>query len=241
MLFAATANLHSDEKATTTNFEYINFTHSNFNFDKASQPLSEENFGYLNNPAYPKKIQECGFRYYPSNDLEKIEFENKKVNSLPIYLPPLSTKKIVSKKKIPSRIVSSNWVRWQKFHYFDCSTGTFIIEYTKGKSFWHWGLLNPSNKFESIISLLNPFSSEDSHHSFELILTGEQGLIKKKNFLLKGKNTQFISLKITLIKIVNLYGMQYLDKGLELLTYLQQYTFQTLVMDQLNILTKNLY
>ena len=190
MLFVATANLTSKDNPTSSDFEYINFTHSNFDFNEAIQPKSKDKYGYLNNPSYPKGINNCGFRYYPCKDLNSIRFDKDSVSTNPEILASLSSKKIISDQNIPSRIVGSNWVKWIKSPIIgDCSTGTYIVEYTILKSYWHWGLLNPSpNKFKCIISMLNPFSKENKKHNFDLKLYGEQGLIEEKPISFKGKN-----------------------------------------------------
>ena len=192
MLFVATAKSNKKEKASSSDFDYINFTHSNFDFDSAEQPKSSEDFGFINNPAYPNEIEECGFRYYPCKDLKEINFQDIKqsINTLPIFLTKLSSTKVVSNQNIPSRVVGTNWVKWKESPIIgDCSTGTFIIEYSNTKSYWHWGLLNPSpTDFNSIISLLNPFSLKEEVHNFELYLYDAKGLILKKNIKFVGSS-----------------------------------------------------
>ncbi len=190
MLFVATANTKQKNYPSSTDFDFINFTHSNFDFNEAYQPKSIKNYGYLNNPAYPEGISQSGFRYYPCKDLNKILLGKETVNTNPKALASLSSKKISSDQKIPSRIVGSNWAKWAKSPIIgDCSTGTYIIEYTMIDSYWHWGLLNPSpDKLNSIISMLNPFSQEDENHKFELNLYGEKGIIENKSIIFKGKN-----------------------------------------------------
>ena len=179
MLFVALANLGNDKEVNIFNFKYINFTHSNFDFDNASQPSSRKNFGFINNPSYPEGIKDSGFRYFPCIDLNQVDFNNKKLACLPFSLDPLSSMKVLSKNKIPSRIVGENWVEWKSSPIKgSCSTGTFIIENTDFNSYWHWGLLNPDpQKYKSIISIINPFSTKRDCFNFDLNLYGERGLI----------------------------------------------------------------
>ena len=191
LLLVSLFNEKSNDKVTETNFEQINITHSNFDFSNASQPRSRINFGFINNPSYPKGVNNTGFRYYPCEDLENLNIKN--LNSLDsslINLPPLSSLKVSSSNPLPSRIVGSNWVKWNKSNLIkECSTGTHIVEYSESKAFWHWGLLSPcSDIFEGIISLINPFSIEEEKQIFELRIFSENGLVNKQTISFSGKN-----------------------------------------------------
>ncbi len=189
MLFVTTANKSEKKRATSNKFEFINITHSNFDFDKAEQPKSRISWGYINNPFYPRGVKDCGFRYYPCDDLKELSLENDKCNSLPISITPLSSIKINSSTNLPSRVVGSNWVRWKSSPITgDCSTGTYIIEYNDIKSYWHWGLLSPSSSiYESSISGVNPYSIDEHDHDFLLEIYNEKGIVEKRAVNFTGK------------------------------------------------------
>lgn len=191
LLLISLANSDKNILPSTDNFESINITHSNFDFSNAEQPKSKVNYGFINNPSYPKGIEKSGFRYYPCKDLEYLNIDGgRDVKSSLLVVPPLSSIKISGSEKIPSRIVGSNWVKWNKNKLVkECSTGTYIYEYSESQAYWHWGLLSPSAKdFESIISLINPFSSKTEVHDFDLRIFSEKGLIKSQNLNFKGCN-----------------------------------------------------
>lgn len=176
MLFACIK--HSDNSNLVYDFDKINITHSNFDFDKASQPKSGCGYGFLNNPAYPKGVK-SGFRYYPCSDLNTLTLGGKQVDSKPIVLGNLQSTQILSKNPIPSRLVGSNWSIWQDPDFVkDCSTGTFIVEYDQIGGHWHWGRLVPKGKnISAILSLFAPFSTAEESFNFEIRLFDQTGCV----------------------------------------------------------------
>lgn len=191
LLFVATYK-ENEKNTGFYDFDFINITHSNFDFNNAKQPKSKGKYGFINNPFYPIGIEDSGFRYYPSSDLKDLYFkENTKIDSYPLSLIPLSSLKILSLNKIPSRIVGASWVQWKNEKFIkECSTGTFIIEYNESSAYWHWGLLSSSSKdFDACISLLNPYSEKNKENNFKLRIYGENGLIKTE--MIKFKGTHF--------------------------------------------------
>tara|TARA_Y100001968_G_scaffold307221_2_gene324835 strand:- start:20188 stop:21669 length:1482 start_codon:yes stop_codon:yes gene_type:complete len=194
LLFISTANIESKEKPSSVNFDYLDMTHSNFDFDNVEQPKSKLDVGYINNPSYPDDIIHSGFRYYPAKELNNLTIKGNRVNTNIINLPKHSFLKVSSPSVIPSRIVGGNWVKWKKSPLVgECSTGTFIVEYNEKKSFWHWGMLTPdASIYESRISLINPFCSSSKKNLYKLKIYGTNGLIHQEDFQITGSLYKFI-------------------------------------------------
>ena len=189
LLYLATERDLSELPDSILNFRKINITHSNFDFDKAEQPKSELNFGFINSPKYPQNIIN-GFRYYFCSDLKDVRIIQEKATSLPFELNPLESIKVSSKNNLPSRLVGAHWYKWNKSNlYKETSTGTFIKENSREDGFWHWGLLSTDGiKFDSIISLINPFASNTQENKLELTLFGEYGFISSEAIQFVGKS-----------------------------------------------------
>ena len=188
LLFISSKHLDNNNPVGINNIDKINITHSNFDFDKAEQPPSKNNYGFIVNPKYPIGIK-SGFRYYPCKDLEKIKIQNQHDNTLPFEINDDSFLKVDSKNSIPSRLVGSNWSIWNTKNFFkDCSTGTFINEYQINSGFWHWGRLQPKGQnINSIISIINPFAEDNSIHHFLVKIYNESGEIFKNEITFTGK------------------------------------------------------
>ena len=181
LLFISTKH-HDKKNLSLSNLAKINFTHSNFDFDNANQPKSSANYGYINNPKYPVGIK-SGFRYYPCRELNEISIHGKNNIYLPMEMEDIESLKVSSDKPIASRLVGSNWSRWNDEDFIkDCSTGTYIIEYNNTPGFWHWGRLIPRGKnISSILSLINPFATDNEEFFFNLRLFNNQGQCHEKD------------------------------------------------------------
>ena len=187
LLYVCTKNIDSKKHSYLYDLEKINFTHSNFDFDKATQPKSEANFGYINNPKYPLGIK-SGFRYYPCKDLKSIKVEGYQDNSIPLRIDNKSSLKVSSESPISSRLIGSNWSIWDNSKFVkDCSTGTYIIEYERNSGFWHWGRLIPKGRnISSILSLINPFANDNEEYSFKISIFDDFGKCFEKTINFKG-------------------------------------------------------
>lgn len=187
LLYVCTKHDDSREDSSLNSFKKINFTHSNFDFDRATQPKSKANYGYINNPKYPSGI-ESGFRYYPCKDLENIKVDGFKDNSLPLNINNNASISVLSDSPISSRLIGSNWSIWDDKDFIkDCSTGTFIIEYEQNSGFWHWGRLIPKGRnISSILSLINPFANDNEEYSFKISVFDDFGKCFEKTVNFKG-------------------------------------------------------
>jgi hypothetical protein len=163
----------------------IQFTHTNFDFSNVSQPDSDGNFGYYNQPSLPNgygivypvetpKTIEINREIYISNTIHNIN-----VNSM----EQASIKSL--NDNLPSRFVAAAVGVWDNsILESECSTGIFIEEYLRSPTHWHWGLLKPGFETgEVVISIiLNKFNrNEDLSRVIKLKFFGEDGYILEKD------------------------------------------------------------
>lgn len=189
LLYLATERDLSKSPYNILNFRKINITHSNFDFDKAEQPKSSLNYGFINSPEYPQNIIN-GFRYYCCSDLKDVKIIQEKATPLPFKLSPLTSIKVSSNNNIPTRLVGAHWYKWNQSNlYKETSTGTFVKENSREDGFWHWGLLSTDgSEFDSIISLINPFATNEQDNKLKIKLFGEYGYICSEDIQFKGKS-----------------------------------------------------
>ena len=224
---------HADEASLIYDFNKINVTHSNFDFDKATQPRSKCSYGFLNNPAYPEGVT-SGFRYYPCKDLSALSLEGKQADTSPFILDSLKSILIESEGQIPSRLIGSNWSLWQDSSFVkDCSTGTFIIEYDQIGGHWHWGRLVPRGEnISAILSLLSPFAQPEEAFDFELRLFDESGCVHTQNISFKKPIYQIeFSCDEDFMSGSGIY-FAITGDGIGRFNVSQHFTFQIFLMDQ---------
>lgn len=145
------------------NAKEIQFTHTNFDFSTITQPDSESNLGYYNQPSLPN-----GYGIvYPVNTKKTIFIDNKKYlpnTSHKIGLKSLSQVEIKSEaSNLPSRFVTAAVGVWNNsLLESECSTGTFIEDYLKVPCHWHWGLLKPGLEtgYSEISIIVNTFGED---------------------------------------------------------------------------------
>lgn len=189
LLFVCTQTFDSDDKHSIESMDRIQFTHSNFDFDRAEQPTSSLSYGFVNNPKYPSGV-ETGFRYDPCNELRKLHTDcGSKLQAKPISMDGFSYLRVSSSSQIPSRVVGANWSRWMGSELVkECSTGTFIIEYVQHSGYWHWGRLLPRGEdFCAIISIINPFADSSQYFDFKLSIYSECGLCSEEDIQFFGQ------------------------------------------------------
>ncbi len=185
-----------------TKINEIQFTHTNFDFSQISQPNAISNYGYYNQPDLPD-----GYGIvYPVQTKSDITIGKSK------YIPdtlhqfkvkPMQQLEVHSKNiNLPSRFIAAAVGIWGKENLeSECSTGTYIEDYLKISSHWHWGLLKPGfEKGNSSVSIIyNKFNqnqnlkrklkffiySEDCLLLEEEIILTESQIIKAMDFLPK--------------------------------------------------------
>ena len=161
--------------------EELQFTHTNFDFDRIGQPLASNNDAFFNSPHLP----DAEFIIYPFKNSQSVTFGGQRLPEREIFVANVFSREMVVKSQndeLPSRVVGASIGNWPNAIVpSECSTGIYIADYLDVPGFWHWGQVKPSVSGQSILTIFrNEFENDERQVlEFELKLYSTQKLIKE--------------------------------------------------------------
>lgn len=159
----------------------LQFTHTNFDFDRIGQPLAANNAAFFNSPHLP----DAEFIIYPFKKSRSVTFGVQRLPERQIFVSDVFSSEMAVKSntdELPSRVVGASIGNWPNAIVpSECSTGIYIADYLDVPGFWHWGQIKPSVSGHSVLTIFrNNFESRERLElKFVLKLYSTRQLIKE--------------------------------------------------------------